>query len=171
MPRGTAHNVEEKVYTLPKGRWQWKVLPFAAFGNTEYHTEEGLTSKGGYEQIRLIIKVGDASKSINVFENLVFTDAAAWKITQFMKSAGIFPGDGVEYYLTAPMCFGLSGYCETDNEKPDGSKYERTNIVRFLETSAQHPESIPGFLMSDDASAVAMQAQKPETEYDDEIPW
>jgi hypothetical protein len=174
MPRGTARNIEKKVYTLPESEWQWRVVDRAAFGSKDFCTEDGFTSTGGYEKIQLIVKVGNAQQHIHVFVNLIFTDAAAWKVTEFMKSAGIFPGDGVEYYLTAHMCIGLGGTCRTRNEVPDGSKFERTQIVEFLETAEQHPEKIPGFLMTQDAGEAAMQIQGrvENTEYEqDDIPF
>ena len=118
---------------LEDGIWQWRILEHGeAFGTTKY-TEERM-SKTGNEMIQLVVKVGDKNGHIIILENLVFSEKAEWKVNEFLKSAGIYPGE-VEYELTASMCLGLSGNCKTKN-KQDGD-YTNTNISEWLEATNQ----------------------------------
>jgi len=154
MPRGNSTGATKPKYTLDDGVWKWKVLPDGEAFRKQQFTEEGMTTAGD-DKIQLVVKVGDSNQSIVVLETLTFNAKAEWKRNEFLKSAGIYAGEGVEYFLTAEMCIGLSGMCRTVNKEKNG--YTNTHIAEFLEFGTQHPESIPGFLMSDVDNAVEVQ--------------
>lgn len=165
MPRGCSTEAEKQKYTLDDGVWRWKVLTDGEAFKRQQFTEEGLTT-GGDDKIQLVVKVGDVKHSIILIETLTFSAKAEWKMNEFLKSAGIYAGKGVQYFLTAEMCVGLQGQCRTKNKQ--NGDYLNTNIAEFLEAGSQHPESIPGFLMSDTENAMAVQSP---AEVEDEIPF
>jgi len=165
MPYGKSTGATKTTYTLEDGVWLWKILPDGEAFRQQKFTEEGYT-KNGDEKIQLVVKVGDTSQSIIVIETLSFGDSSEWKLNEFLKAAGIYPGEGVPYNLTARMCVGLSGKCKTRNKK-DGD-YTNTNICDWLEAAEQHPEKIPGFLISD---ADGVKTEVGEPNYTDDIPF
>jgi hypothetical protein len=177
MPMGKSTGAERSKNTLDNGVWKWRIMREGfAFGKTQL-TEEGYTGKGD-EKIQLVVKVGDTSQNIIVVEALSFSDAAEWKRNEFLKAAGIYPGENVPYYLTPEMCIDLHGNCRTKN-KVDG-EYTNTKIDEWLEATEQHPERIPGFLMTEDAAdaaarmphpAMGVQAPDAEPIVEDDIPF
>lgn len=131
------------LFTLEPGEWHWKVVPEVEFGAGNYEKTEDCTSSKGNEQIKLALLVGDKERQVKIIDYLTFTGKAAWRISTFLKSAAVYPGHGVTGNLTAGMCIGLSGLCETENEPKLNSSYEKTVIRSWLPAAEQHPERLP----------------------------
>lgn len=129
-------------FTLEPGEYYFKVVPEVEFGSGNYFKTEEDVSGNGNPQIKLALMVGDKTNQIKVKDYLTFTDKAAWRISSFLKAAGVYPGAGVDLNLTAQMCIGLSGRCETENETPQNSTHERTQIKAWLPAPEQHPERL-----------------------------
>lgn len=169
MPNFNTPNGEKKQkYTLDPGVHGWKVVEQVTFGDYRFLTEDRISQRSGDEQIQLALLVGREAEHVQNIQTLTFSDAAMWKVAEFLKSAGIYAGEGVPVYLVAKMCIGLTGKCRTVNQIPEGKQYERTDIAEFLEAPEQHPEIIPGYLMSESAGEAAARLQAPA---DDNIPW
>lgn len=67
---------------------------------------EAKTSKAGNPMFELKLRVGDKA---SVYDNLVFTQAAFWKIDQFLRAVGAHPGEGQSIDLEADDCIGHKG--------------------------------------------------------------
>ena len=172
MPSFNTPNGEKKQkYTLDEGVHGWKVVERVEFGDYQFFTEDRLSQRNGDEQIQLALLVGSTEEHVQNLQVLTFSDAAMWKVAEFLKSAGIYAGEGVPVCLMAKMCIGLTGKCRTVNEVPEGKKYARTEIAEFLEAPEQHPEKIPGYLMSESAGDAAVRLQAPQPPDDDDIPF
>ena len=169
MPRGCSTGATKKSYQLENGVWMWKVLDTGeAFGRQQF-TEDGFT-RNGDEKIQLVLKVGNEKQNITIIETLTFNEASEWKLNEFLKSAGIYPGEGVDYFLTGKMCVGLRGQCRTVNKERNG--YTNTNIAEFLEAGSQHPETLNGFLLSEKDMAINPDYPTPDTPVDNsDIPF
>ena len=161
MPKGCSTGAKRKVYRLENGVWQWRVLVDGEAYKKLHYTEESLT-RDGDDKIQLVVKVGDKNQNIIIIENITFNSKSEWRLNEFLKSAGICPGEGVNYNLTDKACIGLGGQCRTVNKEKNG--YINTEIAEFLEAGEQKPESIPGLLMSQSASEAAQQVQNTDSE-------
>lgn len=85
-------------------------------------------SKNGNDMIELKIKVNDTTTV--VYDNLVFTERAGWKIDQFLKSVGAHPGEGRVLEVEADNCLGQKGTCTVATEEYDGQNGKvKRNIV------------------------------------------
>ena len=170
MPRGKSTGAVAKKYTLDNGVWQWRILAEGDAFNKQQFTEERLTTKGD-DMIQLVVKVGDKTHSIIIIENVTFNDAAEWKLNEFLKSAGIYAGEGVDYYITAEMCVGLHGQCNTANKQ--SGEYTNTKIASWLEAGEQKPESLPGFLSTptDEEQSAQAEVATPEPIEQDDVPF
>lgn len=154
-------------YTLEPGIYHFRVVPEIEFSAGNYSRTEEETSQAGNPQIKLALMVGDGAGQVKVVERLTFTEKAAWRVSSFLKAAGVYPGAGVSLNLTAAMCIGLTGRCETENKVPNGGQYERTVVKNWLPAPEQHPERL---------TVAALDTPPPptvadETPYTDEIPF
>ena len=165
MPKGRSTGAMPKKYTLDDGVWQWRIMVDGEAFRKQQFTEERLT-KSGDDMIQLVVKVGNAEQNIIIMEYLVFSDSSEWKLNEFLKSAGIYPGE-VEYFLSAEMCVGLRGQCKTINRTKDN--YTNTHIASWLEAGEQQPGSLPGFLMSEDMGVAVSELQAPSEPVDDSV--
>ncbi len=157
-------------YTLEPGTYHFRVVPEVEFGPGNYSRTEEETSQSGNPQIKLALLIGDANEQVKVVERLTFTEKAAWRISTFLKAAGVYPGSGVELNLTAAMCIGLTGKCETENRIPSGSTYERTVVKNWLPASEQHPERLT-IAALDTPPPPAAEDEPAPLPYDDDIPF
>lgn len=66
-----------------------------------------------------------------VWDNLVFTEKAYWKINQFLASVGLHPGDGQEIMLDASECIGQKGRMTVGHEQGQNGK-DRNVVVAYL---------------------------------------
>lgn len=65
-------------------------------------------SANGNDKIELKLRVNGEA---NVYDNLVFTEKAFWKIDQFLRSVDAHPGEGNTVDVTADECIGHKGVC------------------------------------------------------------
>lgn len=128
MPGMRTKGRVEHVRLKPGRNYWWRV-----------EDAEDLYSLKGDPQIKLILKVGDRDGTVKMFESLTFNENAFFRIELFMKSAGVYPGDGVDVEFAAADCIGLQGGCTVRDEesKKDGKAYSR--IDKWLEANAQNP--------------------------------
>lgn len=112
---------------LKPGKYFWKV------------EEAESAYKNGVEQIKLILRVGDKTGEAKVYDTLTFSDKAFFRVELFLKSAGVYPGDGVDVDVYPSALVGLSGWCETFDKKADNGR-TYTNIDTWLEASKQDPQ-------------------------------
>jgi hypothetical protein len=156
-------------FTLEPGEYQFRVVPEIEFGAGNYARTEEDTSQNGNPQIKLALVVGNQNEQVKVIERLTFTDKAAWRISSFLKAAGVYPGSGVDLNLTAAMCIGLTGYCETENMVPKGGTRERTVVKTWLPAPEQHPERLMAQML-DTPVPPPVAADEPGP-YTDEVPF
>jgi len=149
-------------YTLEPGEYHFKVVEESTTGGGfSFRTEDG-ESRNGDPQIKMVLMVGDEHGQVMVLESLTFSNRAAFRISQFLKSAGAYPGPGLEIDLDAERCIGLHGKCTTINE-PNSKGYDRTKIDTWVEAQEQNPDKIPGLLGGP--------PPKPQPVNDDDIPY
>jgi hypothetical protein len=130
-------------------------------------------SQNNDQQISLVVQVGDGEDTINVLESLTFSQAAQFRIGQFLRSAGAYPGHGVNIELKAKMCVGLRGRCRTENTVPKPGEFKKTKIKEWIESTMQDSHRIPGLIVSDTLPHPAMGVQAPDAEpiVEDDIPF
>lgn len=106
MPRYKAGDpTQQPILIVPKGEYTLKVVD-----------AEEVDSKAGNEMIKLKLGVMNEDGTISpfIFDNLVFTEKAFWKIDQFLNGAGQHPGVGEDIDLTAGDCVGMIVRAEVD---------------------------------------------------------
>jgi hypothetical protein len=127
MPTYKQSNSEPSapIETLAPGRYGFEVI-----------AADEVVAKSGNEMIKLNLKV--ASKPNRVWDNLVFTEKAFWKIDQFLVGTGANLSEGAEVEVTADGCLGLTGIVELGVEPGMGANSDRefNNVVKYI-----HPDS------------------------------
>lgn len=93
------------------------------------------TSKGGNDMIKLTLQVvrKDGSKGPKLFDYLVFTAAAFWKVDQFLKAAERHPGAGEEINIDADDLIGIEVEAELKIEEHEGKKSNKVESYLFDE--------------------------------------
>jgi hypothetical protein len=86
-------------------------LPFSVIDAKE------TTSKAGNSMIELKMRVNDEA---TVYDNLVFTEKAFWKVDQFLRAVGAHPGEGKDIGMTAEECIGMKGTLKIKHGKTLG---------------------------------------------------
>ena len=89
------------------------------------------TTKNGDEMIVVTLEIAYGDDEHWIWENLVFTKKAAWKILQFMKSLGHNYLDGEKVDVEATDLVGQEGKAAVITEEYEGKK--RNKIANFLE--------------------------------------
>lgn len=93
------------------------ILKPGEYGFTVVDATEKVAKSTGNPMIELKLRVNDEAV---VYDNLVFTPKAFWKIDQFLKSVKAHPGPGHESNIEADDCLGLEGTCNIKTEKDQG---------------------------------------------------
>jgi hypothetical protein len=112
-------------YTLLKpGDYNFRVL-----------SAEEKMSQAGNEMIELKLDVfekgyNQENQSI-VYDNLVFTEKAAWKIDSFLKSTERHPGQDCDCNLIAEEMTGWAGRCRIRHEKDQNGNL-RNKVDAYL---------------------------------------
>ncbi|MCP4444908.1 MAG: DUF669 domain-containing protein [Myxococcales bacterium] len=93
-------------------------------------------AKSGNEMIKLNIKI--ANHPNRVYDNLVFTERAFWKIDQFLVGTGANLSEGAEVEVTADGVLGSIGIVELGVEPGMGASADRefNNVVKYI-----HPDA------------------------------
>ena len=127
MPTYTQSNSEPStpIETLAPGRYGFEVI-----------AADEVVAKSGNEMIKLNLKI--AAKPNRVWDNLVFTEKAFWKIDQFLVGTGSNLDEGAEVEVTADGCLGLTGIVELGVEPGMGANSDRefNCVVKYI-----HPDS------------------------------
>ena len=82
------------------------------------------TSKGGNDMIKLKLRVikEDGSDGPALFDYLVMSENAGWKIDQFLSACGQHPGEGIEAVLDVDAMIGWECEAELSVETYQGKK-------------------------------------------------
>lgn len=88
-------------------------------------------TKNDDEMITVTLEINWGDDSFLIWENLVFTKKAGWKILQFMKSLGHQYLDGEKVDVEATDLIGQEGKAAVITEEYEGKK--RNKIANFLE--------------------------------------
>ncbi len=80
-------------------------------------------SQAGNEMIKLNLKIG--GKPNRVWDNLVFTEKAFWKVTQFLEAIGENLEDGDDVEVTADGVLGRVGIVDLTIEPGTGAASDR----------------------------------------------
>jgi len=96
--------------------------------------KEGV-SQNGNPKIDLKLNINGAS----VFDSLVFTENAGWKIDTFLKACGLAPEKGAYLDLTAEMCEGAVGRVRI-GKKP--GRKDPSKVYNSIEGWLTDPESL-----------------------------
>lgn len=86
------------------------------------------TSKAGNEMIELQLRVDDRAR---VYDNLVFTEGAWWKINQFLESIGEHPGEGKQIDVDVDTLIGMTGRCRIRTGKTMGGN-DKNEIEEYI---------------------------------------
>ncbi len=116
MPSYTAQEPKHFTDPLPPGTYQVKVI----------EAEETQSKNGGNPMIELTLL--EKTKRATIFDRLVFTEKAFFRIDQFRSSTGdtVKPGEEVE--IDRDYCKGRVGWVELDVEEYNGRK---KNVVKY----------------------------------------
>ena len=125
----TSEEPEERSFSVfPKGEYPFTILEINAFE----------TSRAGNQMLPLKLEFRDADgNTSNVFENLVFTEKALFKINQFLAAVGVPKGTRINWhdgeflkYLKAKSGRALLG---VEHYTDKGGKEREKNVVeRFV---------------------------------------
>jgi hypothetical protein len=74
-------------------------------------------SQAGNSMIELKLRVNDEA---TVYDNLVFTEKAFWKVDQFLRAVGSHPGEGKDIEMTAEECIDMKGTLKIKHGKTLG---------------------------------------------------
>lgn len=103
--------------TLPDGEYEFTVKK-ASLG----------TSKNGNEKIELVLEIKGGA---TVYDNLVFTEKAFWKIDQFRIATGEKLDSSAKVNFEAEHCEGRTGQCHLITETFEGRSRNRVEAYLF----------------------------------------
>lgn len=159
----TAEEPEERDFSVfPKGEYPFDILEINEFA----------VSKAGNDKLPLKLQFkDDAGLTSNVFEDLVFTEKALFKINQFLASVGVPKGTRINWrdpefqkYLKAKSGRAVLGI-ETYTDK-SGKSREKNVVERFVyEGTSKRDDSPPAHKAAPAAAPVADEVE------DDDIPF
>jgi hypothetical protein len=119
--------------------------------------EEGISKAGGNPMMKL--ECSEVTSGARIFDNLVFTEKAAWKIDMLLKSIGydLQKGQEVELYPEHLIGKRFRGVVEMEKQ-PDGKEFARiTRIIpkkeRTLKMEAIQAPAKPAASTANDAPA------------------
>ena len=124
----TSEEPEERSFSVfPKGEYPFTILEINEF----------TTSKAGNDMLPLKLEFKDAEgHTSNVFENLVFTEKALFKINQFLAAIGVPKGTRINWrdsefqkYIKAKSGRAVLG---VETYTKDGKEREKNVVERFV---------------------------------------
>ena len=94
-------------------------------------TEE--TSKSGNDQIKLKLRVvnEDGTLGVSLYEYLVFSEKALFRIDQFLAACGKHPGPGHDFALDCEEMIGWEFEATLKVEEHNGNKGNKVAAYRF----------------------------------------
>ena len=93
------------------------------------------TSTAGNDMVKLKLRVvmPDGTDGPALFDHLVFTESALWKLDQFLASAGKHPGEGVPVTLGVNEMIGWECVALLEVEAYKGTKNNKVKSYLFEE--------------------------------------
>jgi len=86
-------------------------------------------SKKGNEMIKLILRIKNDDKTYNIFDYLVATEAAAFKIKQFAQCVGL-ENELTKGKISNTDCFEKTGTAEITIKSDETGQYPDKNVVK-----------------------------------------
>lgn len=105
---------------LPAGKYKFKVID----------AEEKKSKNSGNQMLEVVLRV-NGDDGPKVWDYLVFTEKALWKVDQFFASIGTHPGEGKDMAFEATDVIGEGGEVELAIEKDDKGR-EVNKVVAYL---------------------------------------
>ena len=121
MPIITTNKGEAPKRALIKGEH-----PFEVIDATEKKSKEK-----GNDYIELKLRVDANGEKGTVWDNLTFTEASMWKVSQFLYATGMCKVEGESINVVAEDCLGLTGRAVFKIGK-DSNKNERTEVESYV---------------------------------------
>ena len=103
---------------------------------------EFMLSKAGNEM--LVVELHNAEHDSTIWDNLVFTDKALWKIDQFLKAFGMQPDKGEEFEFDAEFVtrlIGKSGLVKVRVDEWEGKKKNKVEAYIAVLVDGKAPSS------------------------------
>lgn len=124
MPSYTAGAPQSQEFHVKPGEYKFRVVDA---------TEE--KSKAGNDQIKLKLKIllPGGKEAHSVFDYLVFTPSAVWKVDAFLKATDQHPGEGKTVDVEAANCIGLEGRFRLSEETYNGKLQNKVESYLFDE--------------------------------------
>lgn len=86
-------------------------------------------TKGGHDQFQMVLKTPDPNTYVT--DNLVFSEAAAWKVSQFMRGTGVRLEEGEDINVTPDDVIGKALVAKVIIEKYNAKDYNK--VERYLD--------------------------------------
>jgi len=142
MPSYTYNEPEEREFeVLPEGEY--------AFTITEVFAFEVAKSGNEYLPLKIAVK-SPKGNTVNVFDNLVFTEKAKFRIDQLLKSIGKAPAPGTAEDFDDPTwlvgCKGvvklkIETYNSNNRNKVDAYLFKKATVEGRMVTTAKRAEA------------------------------
>ena len=103
---------------------------------------EFMLSKAGKEM--LVVELHNAEHDSTIWDNLVFTDKALWKIDQFLKAFGMQPDKGEEFEFDAEFVtrlIGKSGLVKVRVDEWEGKKKNKVEAYLAVLVDGKAPST------------------------------
>lgn len=115
---------DREFIVLPKGEYPFRVLEINAME----------TSKAGNPMLPIKLEFTGQQGSTTVYEYLVFTDSAAFKIKQFLKAINVPVGQRVNFEDPAFLKWmkAQRGRAKLGIEPVAGKNYDRNNVEAYV---------------------------------------
>lgn len=134
----SAEPEEHNFTVLPKGEYPFTILEINAFS----------VSKAGNDMLPLKLQFSDGTNTVHVFENLVFTEKALFKINQFLASVSVPTGTKINFrdpefikYLKSKTGRAVLDV-ETYQSKA-GKTVEKNVVASFVYNGSSRRDEIP----------------------------
>lgn len=132
------------------------IYPFEVLEATEK------TAKTGNAMIGLKLRIF-GEEQYTVFDNLVFTQSAAWKITEFMRAVGYEVPTGTDAALEAYQCLGKTGEAQIGVRSYEGR--DQNTVASYLASGVANP------LPTKEPAPAKAKALEPAEIADDDLPF
>ena len=86
-------------------------------------------TKGGHDTFQMVMKTPDPNTYVT--DNLVFSEAAAWKVSQFMRGTGARIEEGEDIDITPNDVIGMALVAKVIVEKYNDKNYNK--VERYLD--------------------------------------
>jgi len=98
-------------------------------------------SKAGNAMIELTLAIKGAAEIGRTWEYLSGSESGLWKVEEFLRAIGHYPGKGQPFDLKAPALVGLKARAVVGVEEWNGK--EKNKIAKWIAAPAQTPFPVP----------------------------